>query len=216
MSDIKKVAEGLGKLGDKFPYDRELLIMEGMEWVNGPLFKAFHDQFPQQAAWLKSFTTKNSVLARVLFARIGSLIGKAAGVTDPKDIKVARIADFLVAAQNMIRLGPDGEGAPVIELQQKLLELDHEQSLPLIAKLGAMNPDVRQRVLKLIRHLEPTQIANLLTMEDETLGTLLALGDAPAVEAASKTADPLLASLKAAGEKLKAAAMPRVSEGDVT
>ncbi|MBI5405033.1 MAG: hypothetical protein HY976_02300 [Candidatus Kerfeldbacteria bacterium] len=201
---VGRAAESVTGLGNKIPVIREGLIMEGLEWLNSAGFKLFADKFPQQAKMLHDMAKHNSVGTRLIFGGVGELARHLMGVKDPNDIRIARIADFLVAAQNMIRIGPDGESASATDLQRKLLSLPNEQSGPLIKKLNAMEPSKRIRLFGIFASLNETQIVNVLTMEDETLDMLFGLGQLPPADPQDPTKqDPIMKALSSAADHLK-------------
>lgn len=203
-SGLGKARDAVTGLGNKFPVVREGLIMEGLEWLNTQGFRVFSQKFPQQAAWLNSMAQHNSLGTRLIFAGVGELVRNLMGVKDPNDIRVARIADFLVAAQNMIRLGPNGESAEVSGIQDKLLDLPADKSRAILESLQAMESTKRIRIVSMLNRLTPERIVNLLTMDPTVQDMLLGLGEIPEAERpAVPTSDPLLESLTKAADALQ-------------
>lgn len=211
MSDKPEgMLPGLQSLLNKFPIVREQAVMQGFEWASGTGFTWLSQSKPELAAWLHETIKKNTILSRIVLSVIGEVASRVAGLA-PSDINNARIADALVAVQNMVRLGegvsgrsPAGTGLTVFGLQHRLSTLPVETSKPIILRFAAMSPERKQHVLHLIGQFTPDQMVNLLSMDDEVLDAMLSLGDLPIREREQSVEDPFLARLRQLGETLKA------------
>lgn len=212
MNDEKKgLFGGLESLINKFPIVREEAVMQGMEWISGSGFAWLAMVKPELATWLHETVKNNTVLTRVVLSIIGEIGSRAAGL-EHDDINNARIADALVAVQNIVRIGKgvSGSGAStasgglsILDLQKRLSSLPPDASKPIILRLGSMNDDRRRRVLHLIAQFSIDQTVNMLQMDDEVLNTMLTLGDQTAAVQVIKPEDQTLAKLRELGETLK-------------
>ena len=149
--------KGLLGIFDKVPtrIPRDLLALEGINWLATKSFGQFAKSYPEHATWLRKQSKEKGALSLIVFSTIGALIGSTF-FRKSSTTAHAFLAYFLTSTRRAIENDDRREFSEsgISQLQRALLKLEPDIMTTIVEWLASLESQDREYVDEFIASLD--------------------------------------------------------------